>query len=140
MGLVALRGRMKVPDTVGDIMARPVVTVGPGSTLMEAMRSMREHNIGAVVVVDGGKVVGIVTERDIVRFLADNPSRCDASISEVMTRDVVVCSPDTPILRAFIVMYERRIRRLPVVSSEGELVGMVTMRDLLHWIVRLLKG
>ncbi len=126
----------EIPKTVREIMSSPVITVTSDTTVRDALLTMHEKNIGAVVVVSGDEPVGIITERDILRGMVLYENLPDQPVSRIMSRKLVTCPPDTPILRAFIMMHENRIRRLPVVD-EGKLVGIVTERDLLYWILKL---
>ena len=107
-----------------------VVTVGPQDTIREALRQLAEHNIGALVVVDGhGGLAGIVSERDIVRALARTETILVEPISVIMTRNVVVGSPQDDLVAVGNTMTERRIRHLPVVDG-GHLVGIISIGDI----------
>ncbi|MGN5236671.1 MULTISPECIES: CBS domain-containing protein [unclassified Rhodococcus (in: high G+C Gram-positive bacteria)] len=107
-----------------------VQTVPPGTTVCELIGDFARHNIGAMVVVDGTDVVGIVTERDIVRQLHERgPSILVAAASEVMTVDVAICRPADSVDSLAATMTERRIRHLPVVV-DGKLLGIVSIGDV----------
>lgn len=109
-----------------------VVRVECDATVLEAAERMNKHHIGALVVTEAEKVVGIFTERDILnRVVARerNPSEC--TVREVMTSPVACCSPETTRAECRAVMRNRRIRHLPVVD-EGKLVGIVSVGDLLQ--------
>ena len=107
-----------------------VITVGPEDTIREALRRLAEHNIGALVVVDGhGGLAGIVSERDIVRALARSEAILVAPISAIMTRNVVIATPQDDLVVVGNTMTERRIRHLPVVDA-GRLVGIVSIGDV----------
>jgi CBS domain-containing protein len=112
-----------------DIMTTDVVTCPTTATLTDVARTMKERDIGNVILVDGDTVFGIATDRDIVvRGLAVG---CDpqSPISEVATTDLVTLSPDDDVARAVDVMRERAVRRLPVVD-QGKPVGIVSLGDL----------
>ncbi len=113
-----------------DIMVRDVVTISPDKTAQEAARLMAEHGIGSVVVMDSDKVVGIVTERDLVRKVCakDIPSS-RVRIQDVMSTPIITGEPDLPIEAAVQRMFNNKIRRLPVVEN-GKLVGIVTISDI----------
>ncbi|MEM0030165.1 MAG: CBS domain-containing protein [Candidatus Nitrosocaldus sp.] len=113
-----------------DIMIRDVVTISPDKTAQEAARLMAEHGIGSVVVMDSDKVVGIVTERDLVRKVCakDIPSS-RVRIQDVMSTPIITAEPDLPIEAAVQRMFNNKIRRLPVVEN-GKLVGIVTISDI----------
>jgi CBS domain-containing protein len=107
-----------------------VVTTGAGSTVAELVGMLAEHNIGAVVVVDGDEVVGIVSERDVVRKLAElGTGVLEQTVADLMSTELVRSSPDDLVDDIAAQMTERRIRHLPVLS-DGELVGIVTIGDV----------
>jgi CBS domain-containing protein len=107
-----------------------VVTVGPQDTIREALKRLAEHNIGALVVVDGqAALAGIVSERDIVRALARSEAILGEPISVIMTRNVIIGSPQDDLVAAGTTMTDRRIRHLPVLDG-GRLVGIVSIGDI----------
>ena len=115
---------------VKDIMTQTVVAIGPEENLEVAARTMHRHNIGALPVVSGGKLCGMLTDRDIVtRCLAANRQPAHTAVSQVMTRQVTSVRPDMEIGAAAHLMGRLQIRRLPVVES-GKLCGMVSLGDL----------
>lgn len=127
-----------LPRIVKEIMSSPVVTVRPGSTMGEALALMREKNIGAVVVINDEEYpIGILTETDILRAIAEHKHLLELPVSQIMSKPVIFCTPETSILKAFVTMYENNIRRLPVVKN-GRLIGIVTERDLIVWVLKLL--
>ena len=119
--------------TVRHILAQKggdVVTIPPHRTLGEAARLLAERRIGAVVVAGAtGEVVGILSERDIVRAVAKGPEALDAAASAHMTAKVVTCSPDTPVTDLMEEMTQGRFRHLPVVVG-GRLEGIVSIGDV----------
>lgn len=123
----------RAPDTIGEIMTRDVVTVAPGDSVERAVRSMLEHDIGSVVVADGRSPVGVFTERDLTRRILDDPQLLSRPVEEVMSSPVVSAPSSAEVVDVFGLMDEHRVRRVPVVDG-GELVGIVTERDLLHWV------
>ena len=109
---------------------RELVTIAPDRPAEEAARLMRGKHVGAVIVVEEGKPVGIVTDRDlVVRLLADFAP--NTPVRAVMTRDIVVARIDDAIDYAFYTMRQHGVRRLPIVNDEGALVGLVAVDDLL---------
>jgi len=116
--------------TVAEFMARTVRSAAPGETVAAVIRRLTEQRIGGLPVVEEGRIVGIVTLKDLVGQPPYRPVR------EVMVRDVVTVSPAERITDAYALMDSRRIGRLPVVES-GTLVGMVTRSDLLKELGRL---
>lgn len=128
---------------VKEVMRRPVVTVGPKDAVWQALEVMRSTNIGAVVVAEGERPVGILTESDVVRLLVDRgmgiTELLSVPVESVMSRPVTTCSPDEDLVEAVNRMVERRVRRLPVVEGE-KLVGILTERDLLSALLELLRS
>lgn len=113
-----------------QLMTSEVRSCSPEDNLSEAARIMSEVNCGAVPVVEGQKVVGIITDRDIVlRAVAQGKDGQKTKIRECMTSSVIHCPPDTDAHRAASLMAERQIRRLPVVEND-RLVGIVALGDL----------
>lgn len=123
----------RAPDTVGEVMTKDVVVVSPDDPVERAVRSMIDHDIGAVVVLEGKGPVGILTERDLMRRMLDQPDLLSARVGAVMSSPVVTTGPDVEMVDAFDLMNAENVRRLPVVEREG-LVGIVTERDLLRWV------
>ena len=102
-----------------------VVTIGPQDTIRQALGRLAEHNIGALVVVDGqGGLVGIVSERDIVRALARTEAILVEPIAAIMTRDFVIGTPQDDLVAVGNTMTEHRFRHLPIVDG-GRLVGII---------------
>lgn len=124
--------------SVRDIMTRELVTVDPSITLMEAARRMAKAGAGSVLVLHEGVLVGIFTERDMLRALAES-SKADlarvSSVSKWMTREPLTIGPDTSVGEALDRMLFGGFRHLPVVESDA-VVGMVSMRDLAGSISR----
>jgi len=110
---------------------REVVTTSPETTLEEAARLLKSHRIGALVVTDGdGRVLGIVSERDIVNALAEHGAVCgERPVSEVMTEDLAVCTPEDTTDTLMEVMTRQRVRHLPVIE-DGRLAGIVSIGDV----------
>jgi CBS domain-containing protein len=107
-----------------------VITARPNATVLEVINLLREYNLGAVVVSpDGRQVAGIVTERDIVRTLADGTEFLNGPVSEIMTADVLTCLAKDSVQSLMEIMTERRIRHLPVVDDHGRLAGIVSIGD-----------
>lgn len=109
---------------VGDVMTRDVEAARSDMTIQDASRVMRDKNIGSLPVVEGTRVIGLVTDRDItVRAVADGKNPGDCRVREVMSRDVVCVREEDPLREAERLMHDRQLRRLPVVQGDGELVG-----------------
>jgi CBS domain-containing protein len=117
-------------ETILQAKGRNVTTVASNSTIGDAVALLNTHRIGAVVVVDGGKVVGILSERDVVRHLgSDWAALARRSVADIMTRDVVTIGRFASVADVSERMTEKRIRHMPIVE-EGELVGIVSIGDV----------
>jgi citrate synthase len=119
------------PTTAGDLMSAPVVTALPEETIAEAASRMDAHHVGSVVVVDGPKPIGILTERDLVRFGAAGAEAATERLADWMTPNPDTCEADLPITTVFDDLSAHSYRHVPVVR-EGELVGILSMRDLMR--------
>lgn len=118
-----------------DTKGRAVFTISPEALVAEAVELMNEKNIGALAVVDGGRLAGIFTERDVLRRIVDaqrDPKQ--TRVGEVMTSEVVYIRGTTTIEEALVIVTGKRCRHLPVMENE-ELVGMVSIGDLTRWVV-----
>lgn len=120
--------------TIRDLLAvkgSHVLTIGPGATVYDAASLMNEHKIGSLVVLDEGRVRGIITERDILRkVVGERRDPATATVHEVMTTEVVCCRLYTTVDEARSVMKIRRIRHTPVVDDDGRLHGLISIGDL----------
>jgi CBS domain-containing protein len=118
-------------QTVREVMTSQVVTLPKETTLAEAARTMREQDIGDIVVSDGSGPAGLVTDRDIVvRAVAE---RCDPStttIGEILTSDLVTVRPDDTVQSAALLMRDNAVRRVLVCEDDRQLVGIVSIGDL----------
>jgi CBS domain-containing protein len=120
-------------DTVADVMVRDVLTVAPSDTIGEAAEKMNAANVGAVVVVeDFVRIVGIVTERDLLRAVAARARAAEARVRQWMTPDPVTIGPELTIDEAAQIMFEHNFRHLPVVK-DGRPLGIVSLRLLARW-------
>ncbi len=126
----------RAPDTVGELMTRDVAAVAPEDPVRAAVRVMIDRGVGSVVVAEGGKAVGVFTERDLTRRVLDDPGLLDRPLREVMSSPVLTAEPRDEVVFVFERMTAERVRRLPVVE-DGRLVGIVTERDLLRWVGRV---
>lgn len=116
---------------VKDIMRTSLVTLSPGETVETAVRVMKENNIGSVLIVDAGKLVGIFTERDLLTMVASGAG-LGKKLGDVMTRNVITVKPEDPVVKAVCKMVEHNIRHVPVVDDSGAPLGMVSARDVLR--------
>jgi CBS domain-containing protein len=106
-----------------------VLTIEPSVSLAEAARAMRRRDVGAAVVYDGGSLVGIFTERDLLRAIADSSHPDEDRVEDYMTPDPITLPPDHLPSEAAQIMHDRKFRHIPVVD-EGRLIGIVSIRDL----------
>lgn len=126
---------------VGDIMHTDVKTASPEDTFADVAKIMQRNGISSVVVLDGAKLRGIVTERDIVNLVAAGGDPHSVTVAHGMTRrDLATVSPKTDIAEAAELMAARNIRHLPVVDTRGKVVGIISIRDLTRWAAEELSG
>lgn len=117
--------------SVSDVMSAPVLTTPADSTVAAVGERMQDAGVGSVIVVDQGRPVGILTERDMVRVAAAGVAASAASVSEWMTADPDTVAPDSGVAEAYQRLSDKGYRHFPVVDDDGSLVGVVSLRDLL---------
>ncbi len=118
-------------------MSKTVYTIDEGSEIGEAAKLMAQRDIGSLVVMVEGKPVGIITERDVMREVSrPGGDHLQRKVSSVASKPLVTISPSTEIWKAFATMLRKKVRRLPVVKN-GNILGIVTERDLLKWVVEV---
>ena len=116
--------------TVFDVMTKDVKVCAPHDSLTAAAKIMRDINCGSIPVCEGKKVIGMITDRDIViNCVADGKDSNSIHCHDCMTTDVVTCAPDTDIHECARMMAEHQIRRIPVVQN-GEMIGICAIGDL----------
>jgi CBS domain-containing protein len=115
--------------TVGEVMTRSILAVDAATTVAEAATIMGERAAGSALVMDGDRLLGIFTERDIVKALGQHFDAAGHPVSEWMTSDPLTVPADTPAGDALRTMLDRGFRHLPVVEGDA-VVGVVSMRDL----------
>lgn len=122
---------MTTVQEILNVKGSGVLSIGPQANARDAALLMTRHKIGSLIVMDGQTVIGIVTERDLLRqVLAEGKDGLHTMVSDLMTREMLCCQPYTTIEEARIVMKEKRIRHLPIVDSDGQLQGMISIGDL----------
>ena len=114
-------------------MSRDLLTVGAEDALTEVAQRMVDRDVGAVVVMDGTRLAGILTERDVLRAVAAG-MQDDTAVKDWMTRDPETMEPDEPTLHAAVLMIHGGFRHLPLVEGE-EVVGMLSIRDLMRIVL-----
>jgi acetoin utilization protein AcuB len=120
-------------------MTRDVVAVEPSTPLSEALERLRSHDIRHLPVLDGGRIAGVVTERDLRLALGRDGAPDDATVADVMSAPAITTSPETPVENAARLLILNRIGCLPVVEEDA-LVGILTESDLLRSFVELMVG
>lgn len=110
---------------------KTVHSISPAATVGELAAELNSRRVGALIVKDSfGAVVGIVSERDVVRGLASDASVVDAAVESIMTKEVVSIDPDFEVADLTRLMTEKRIRHVPVIDNDGALVGLVSIGDV----------
>lgn len=119
---------------------REVVTIDSAANLRTAADELTRHRIGALVVTDGSRIAGILSERDIIHCLAAHGDELlQLPVSEAMTADVITAEPGMPVLAALGLMTQRRIRHLPVVDGAA-LIGIVSIGDLVKYRMQRIEA
>jgi CBS domain-containing protein len=130
---------MKVKELLG-IKGLECFSITSDQTLLDAAKQMAECNIGALLVMDRGTLVGIITERDIVKNAANDRQQCkEVRIKEAMTKNLLVVKPGDDLDYVMAVMIQNNIRHLPVIEESG-LTGMLSMRDVVKVLVKNLAA
>ncbi len=129
---------MKIADILRHKGA-DVVTIAPSDTVATLLASLAEHNLGALIAVDGDRVVGIISERDVVRAAARNGADVfDQPISDLMTAEVLSCTSADAVASIAATMTDRRIRHMPVIDDD-RLVGIISIGDVVSSRIRQLE-
>jgi CBS domain-containing protein len=129
---------MNLPEKIGTILkskGRQVWSVPPTASVFEAIEAMAEKQVGALPVMEGDKLVGIISERDYARkiILMGRSSR-ETPVTEIMSSPVLTVTPENTIGECMVIITEHRIRHLPVVDHD-RVVGVVSIGDLVNWII-----
>ncbi|KGK89698.1 inosine-5'-monophosphate dehydrogenase [Desulfosporosinus sp. HMP52] len=115
---------------VRDVMTRQIETVAPSSSVEEIARLMKRNDVGSIPVCEGQKVLGIITDRDIVlKVIADGKNVSSVSAKDIMTSQVITVTSDQDVHEAARIMADNQIRRLPVIE-QGRIAGIVALGDL----------
>jgi len=114
---------------------RAIFSIEPGAPVLEAVRSMAAHHIGALLVMQGETLLGIVSERDYARkVILLGRSSADTTVRDIMSSPVITVSPDTPVQTCMQLVTDKRVRHLPVVEG-GRVVGLVSIGDLVKAVI-----
>ena len=122
---------------LADIMATTFASVTPEMSIAEAARQMIEIDTGAAVVLEGGQLGGMISERDLLRYLSAG-AEPGATVADRMTRHVLTASASTSLPEAMAMMVDGHFRHLPIVDSD-RVIGMISMRDLMAWAALRLR-
>jgi CBS domain-containing protein len=118
-------------DSIRDLMTTNPRSLESGSSVVEAARLMRDEDTGIVPIVEGDRLVGTVTDRDIaIRVVAEGKSPESITVGEIASRELVTIDPQQDLDEALRLMARHQVRRLPVVEEDGKLVGIVAQKDI----------
>jgi CBS domain-containing protein len=124
-----------------DVMSTNLISVSPETRIGEAARKMVDSDVGAAIVLaPGDKLVGVITERDLMRCVSEG-TEPNTPVSDRMTRHVLTAAPTTELAEAMALMVDGHFRHLPVVNEDGNVIGLASMRDLMAYTsLRLRHG
>jgi len=126
---------MKKVRDILEHKGRNVWSIGPDASVFDALKLMAEKDIGALVVLDGGNLVGIISERDYARkIVLLGRASPTTQVKEIMTTDVVCVDPERNVDECMALVTERRVRHLPVLEN-GKLIGLISIGDLVKSII-----
>lgn len=129
---------MKIMKLVSELLKKRDTLfwfVRPDDTVFDALKLLSEHSVGALVVMEQGKLVGVISERDYTRKVAlQGRSSKDTKVADIMTRDVLVVSPKTRTGECMALMSQKKIRHLPVVDGDT-VIAMLSIRDIMDDII-----
>ena len=130
---------MDVVDQVSAILqekGRQIWTIAPAETVYDALQVMASKEVGALLVMEGDRLIGIVSERDYARkIILKGRSSKETKVSEIMVSPALTVPSDCSVERAMRLMTESRVRHLPVLDPNGGVVGLVSIGDLVKWII-----
>lgn len=113
-----------------------IYSIGPSDPVYAALQEMAEHKVGALVVLDGDSLVGVISERDFSReMLTADVGPRDMRVSDIMTKDVHTVSPDSTVMDCMGMMTDQRIRHLPVIDNDGQLIGVISIGDVVSAVI-----
>ncbi len=119
-----------MPQSIREAMTSNPTTIEAGTTVAEAARTMKSEDVGSLPIVEGERLVGVVTDRDLaIRVLAEGMS-ADTTVGEIASKDIVTVDPQQSIEEATRLMAEHQVRRLPVTEEDGKLVGILAQADV----------
>jgi CBS domain-containing protein len=126
-----VKGVNDMAESIRELMTKNPRSLESGSSVIEAARLMRDEDVGIVPIVEGEKLIGTVTDRDIAtRVVAEGKSPDSTSVGEIASRELVTIDPQQDLDEALRLMARHQVRRLPVVEEDGKLVGIVAQADI----------
>jgi signal-transduction protein with cAMP-binding, CBS, and nucleotidyltransferase domain len=130
----------KVSGILAHKKASTIWSIGPNAMVIDAIRLMDEKNVGALPVLDGGTLVGIVSERDYTRkIIVKGRSSKDTPVSDIMTKELLTANPSNSVAECMRIMTEKRVRHLPVLEGT-KLVGILSIGDVVNWLMSAQKA
>ncbi len=135
--------KMSVGIPVGEIMVREVVTTTPDESIAGAIKKLVAADVGTLVVIENSKPVGIVTRGDILRAIANNLDLNTTKVSDIMTSPVITAKPDVDMEDIAKIMRDNRVKRIPIVDDQGNLVGIISETDMIRVapaVYEIIKG
>jgi CBS domain-containing protein len=140
--LVAAREKAnegKVSLKTGDVMVREVITIDENASVKEAADIMNQFEIGSIIATRKGKAVGIITERDLLkRIVAEGKNAKKTRVKDIVSSPLVVITPNTDLEEAARLMFEKKIKKLPVID-QNRLVGLVSLTDIARYQPEIIK-
>ena len=122
---------------VGDIMIKNIITIEKGSSIVDAAKLMKENSIGSVIITEGNKAVGIITERDIVRKAVASGD-IEKNVEDIMSSPIIVITPENSLEEAAKAMRQNKIKRLVVIGEGEELKGIISEDDIVKVLPSLI--
>lgn len=122
---------METGIKVGDVMAKGVLTISPKDDVIQACKIMSKHDLSGLNVIDGSRVVGMLTQGDLVPMIADGKEPLKTKVEDIMGKKLISISPNADISEAARAMVDNRVKRLPVLK-DGKLVGVITQTDIVR--------
>ena len=130
----------KVSGILAHKKASTIWSIGPNAMVVDAIRLMDEKNVGALPVVDNGKLVGIVSERDYTRkIIVKGRSSDNTPVSDIMTKQVLTVNPSNSVTDCMQIMTDKRVRHLPILQG-SKLVGILSIGDVVNWLMSAQKA
>lgn len=119
---------------IEDVLIRKVVTIESGSSVVDAINKMSKYSTSCLIALDGNKIDGILTTRDIIyRVIADELDPRQVTVHDASSRPVIMLRPEMPLEEAVRVMLQRKIKKIPLISEDGRLMGIVSLSDIVEY-------